>query len=148
MNIDRESYSDDEIRSILVDTKTIAMIGACAKPERASNRVMLYLQQAGYRVIPVNPGLEGQELFGETAYASLADIPVQIDMVDVFRRLDAIPGIVDELLSLAGEKGIRYLWLQLDIYDEESAMRARDARLAVVMDRCPKIEHNRLMTAG
>jgi predicted CoA-binding protein len=132
----------------LVDTKTIAMIGASAKPERASNRVMLYLQQAGYRVIPVNPGLEGQELFGETAYASLANIPVHIDMIDVFRRVDAIPGIVDELLSLAVAKGIRYLWLQLDIYDEESATRARDAGLTVVMDRCPKIEHSRLMTAG
>ena len=95
-------------------------------------------------MIPVNPGLEGQELFEETVYSSLADIPLRIAMVDVFRRVDAIPGIVDELLPLAVAKGIRYLWLQLDIYDKDSATRARDAGLTVVMDRCPKIEWGRL----
>ena len=141
----RESYADDKLQEILSDTQTIAVIGASANPDRPSHRVMSYLQQVGFRVIPVNPGIAGNELFGELVYASLADIPNQIDMVNVFRLTDAIPAIVEEVIPLASTKDIRYLWLQLDIYDMKSAHRARAAGLQVVMDRCLKIEHKRLI---
>jgi predicted CoA-binding protein len=139
----KQSYSDEYIRDILKDTKTIAMVGASSNPERPSNRIMQYLQAAGFRVIPVNPGISAEGLFGETAYASLADVPDQIDMVDVFRRSEAVAGIVDELIPIIASKGIRYLWLQLGVVDEASADRARKAGLEVVMDRCLKIEHKR-----
>ena len=144
MNKQADDTDDAFIRDILRDTSTIAMIGASAKPGRASNSVMRYLQDVGYRVIPVNPGLAGQELFGERAYDSLREIPERFELVDVFRRVDAVPGIVDELLPLIGPKGVRYLWMQLDIVDDIAAERAREAGLAVVMDRCLKIEHVRL----
>lgn len=140
----RESYSSKHIRDILTGTTTIAMIGASSNPERASNRVMRFLQHAGYRVIPVNPFLAGRRLFEEKSYASIEDVPGRIDMVDVFRRTEAIPGLVDELLPLVKPKHIRCLWLQLDIYDAASAMRAREAGLDVVMDRCLMIEHRNL----
>ena len=144
MTTEHESYSDEDIRNILNDTTIIAMIGASANPERPSHRVMTYLQQIGFRVVPVNPGIAGNELLGETVYASLSDIPESIDMVNVFRRTDAIPAIVEEVLPLIQPKGIRYLWLQLEIYDIKSALSAREAGLQVVMDRCLKIEHTRL----
>lgn len=136
-------YTDDYIRDILEDTKTIAMVGASSDPERPSNQIMQYLQAAGFRVIPVNPGIGAKGLFGETAYASLEEVPDQIDMVDVFRQSDAVAGIVDELIPIIASKGIRYLWLQLGVLDETSADRARKAGLEVVMDRCLKIEHKR-----
>jgi predicted CoA-binding protein len=93
-------YTDDYIRDILDSTKTIAMVGASNNPERPSNRVMQYLLAAGFRVIPVNPGIGAEGLFGQTAYASLKDIPDQVDMVDIFRRSDAVASIVDELHQL------------------------------------------------
>jgi predicted CoA-binding protein len=144
MNQQADNTTDTFIRDILRDTSTIAMIGASAEPGRASNSVMRYLQDVGYRVIPVNPGLAGEKLLGERAYDSLREIPERFDLVDVFRRVDAVPGIVDELLPLIGPKGVRYLWMQLDIVDDIAAERAREAGLAVVMDRCLKIEHVRL----
>ncbi len=139
----KKPYTDGYIRDILGNTKTIAMVGASSNPERPSNRVMQYLQAAGFRVIPVNPGIGAEGLFGETAYASLEDVADQIDMVDVFRRADAVAGIVDELLPIIESKGVKYLWLQLGVVDEASADRARVAGLEVVMDRCLKIEHKR-----
>ena len=139
-----KSYTDDYIHDVLNSTNTIAMVGASSNPERPSNRVMQYLQAAGFRVIPVNPRIGAKGLFGETAYASLKDVPDQIDMVDVFRRSDAVAGIVDELIPIIESKGIRYLWLQLGVVDETSAERARKAGLEVVMDRCLKIEHRRI----
>lgn len=146
MTNERETYFDDDIRHVLEDTHTIAMIGASQNPTRASNGVMRFLQQAGYRVIPVNPGIADSKLHGEIVYAALEDIPEQIDMVNVFRRTDAIPDVVDDVVPLVPAKAIRYLWLQLDIYDEKSARRARAAGLQVVMDRCLKIEYDRLLS--
>lgn len=144
MKTGRESYSSEHIRSILTATKSIAMIGASSNPERASNSVMQFLQKAGYHVIPVNPYLTGQQLLEEKVYASIDEIPLRIDMVNVFRRTEAIPALVDELLPLVASKGIRYLWLQLGIYDATSAMRASEAGVDVVMDRCLMIEHRKL----
>ena len=120
------------------------MVGASTNPGRHSHRVMRFMQECGYRVVPVNPTATGQTILGEEAYASLADIPAPIDMVNVFRRQEAIPEVVADVVSLAAAKMIRYLWLQLELYDEFAARRARGVGLKVVMDRCLKIEFGRL----
>lgn len=133
------------IRQIIEGTMTIAMVGASDNPERASYTVMQYLQTAGYRVIPVNPTALGKKILGETVYATLADIPHPFELVDVFRRVDAIPGIVDEIIPLIETRGIRYLWLQLGISDAASALKAKAAGLEVIMDHCLKVEHERLL---
>jgi predicted CoA-binding protein len=134
---------DAVLQKILRETETIAMIGASQRGDRDSHRVMRYLQQQGYRVIPVNPTLNpGASVLGETVYASLADIPDTFQLVDVFRRSDAVAGIVDEVLALAEQPAV--LWLQLGVVDEAAAARARAAGIEVVMDRCLKIEHARL----
>ncbi len=140
-----DGLSDDDILKILDDTRHIAVVGMSDKPDRASYGVARYLANAGFSVVGVNPGLAGQDVDGIEIYASLADVPGNIDIVDVFRRKDAIPGVTDEVLRLAIEPGIHTLWLQLDLVDETSAERARAGGLAVVMDRCLKIEHARLM---
>lgn len=134
------TYPDDLIRSVLSSTRVIALVGASANPHRASHEVMAFLQARGYRVIPVNPGLAGQDLLGETVYASLADIPVPVDMVDIFRNgADAGP-IVDAAIAI----GAKVAWMQLDVRNDEAAARGEAAGLAVIMDRCPKIEIARL----
>ena len=126
-----------DIENILKTSKVIALVGASANPKRDSHAVMRFLQSKGYRVIPVNPGLAGQTLNGETVYATLGDIPGKIDMVDVFRNSDAAGAVADEAI----EVGAKYIWMQLGVIDEAAAARAR---AAVVMDRCPKIEIPRL----
>ena len=135
-----DSLSDDDIRDILKAVRVIAMVGASDRPNRASYGVMRFLQGRGYRVIPVSPRLAGQTLMGEAAYASLADIPDKVDMVDVFRRLDEVGGVVDEAINI----GARAVWLQLGLVDDDAAEQARAAGLQVVMDRCPAIEMPRL----
>lgn len=138
------AYPDAQIRRILDETRTIAMVGASANWVRPSNFAMKYLQRKGYRVIPVNPGSAGTEIHGETCYASLSDIPDRFDMVDVFRRPEDAGAIVDEAIALRDAKGIRTVWMQLGVVDEAAAARAEAAGLTVVMDRCPKIEFGRL----
>lgn len=136
-------YDDSFIKNILSSTKTIALVGASANPERPSHEVMHFLQSRGYRVIPVNPGLAGQELLGETVRASLRDIPEPIDMVDIFRASDAVPPIVEDAIAIKAKT----VWMQLNVRHDEAAARAQAAGLAVVMDRCPKIETGRLFGA-
>ncbi len=136
------TYSDATIRDILDRVKTVALVGASAKSVRPSYFVLKYLLAKGYRVIPVNPGLAGQELLGQRCYADLPSIPEPIDMVDIFRGADAVPGIVDEALALDPKPKV--IWMQLGIRHEEAAAKAEAAGLAVVMDRCPKIEYARL----
>jgi O-acetylhomoserine (thiol)-lyase len=133
-------YSDAKIRGILSSVKTIAMVGASANWNRPSFFVMKYLQGKGYRVIPVNPGIAGQQLLGETVFAGLADIPDPVDMVDMFRQSSAAPAIVAEAIAI----GARVVWMQLGVRHEEAAATAEAAGLQVVMDRCPKIEFGRL----
>ena len=119
---------------ILKGVKTIAMVGASANPERPSYQVMAFMQKAGYRVIPVNPGLAGRELLGEAAFASLADITEQVDMVDVFRPAEACPAIAEDAVSISAS----CLWLQEGIISDQAASIAEAAGLDVVMDLCPK----------
>ena len=137
-------YSDDNITNILDKAKTIAMVGASTNPARPSYLIMKYLQGKAYRVIPVNPFAAGAVLMKETVYASLAEIPVRVDMVEIFRNSDAAGVITDEAISLAKEKGIQAIWMQLGVRNDAAARRAETAGLRVVMDRCPKIEIDRL----
>ena len=137
-------YPDAFIRRVLDQTSTIAMVGASANWVRPSNFAMKYLQQKGYRVVPVNPGNAGNEIHGETCYAGLVDVPGPFEMVDIFRRPEDASGIVDEAISLKDDKGIRVIWMQIGVIDEDAAARAEAAGLKVIMDRCPKIEFGRL----
>lgn len=131
--------SDDAgIRRILETSKTIAMVGLSPKEDRPSNVVARYLMARGYTVIPVNPGQ--REILGQPCYASLQDIPVKVDMVDVFRNADDVPPIAAAAIAI----GAQSLWLQLGIIHQEAAAKAAAAGLEVVMDRCPKVEYARL----
>jgi len=138
------TYSNAELLAILRDTRTIAMVGASPKWNRPSFFAMKYLQEKGYRVIPVNPGVAGGDILGERVYASLAEIPEKFEMVDIFRNSAAAGPITDEAIGLAKEKGIKVVWMQLGVINEDAAAKARAAGLQVVMDRCPKIEFGRL----
>lgn len=138
------TYPDALIRRVLDETRTIAMVGASANWVRPSNFAMKYLQQKGYRVIPVNPGSAGAEIHGETCYASLEEIPDRYEMVDIFRRSEDAGAIVDEAIALKDARGIKTVWLQLEVIDTAAAARAEAAGLTAIMDRCPKIEYGRL----
>lgn len=133
--------SDQEIQAILKNAKTIAVVGLANSPLRPSHGVSAYMQQQGYRIIPVNPMIE--ESLGEKSYRSLRDIPkdIKIDIVDVFRRPDAVPEIVDQVIELK----LPVLWLQEAVVHEAAAEKARKAGVFVVMDRCILKEHRRLM---
>lgn len=137
--------SDDKIRTILQATRTIALVGASAKPNRPSNGVMRYLQAEGYRVIPVNPGLAGQTLLGERVAADLASIEEPVDIVDVFRNAEAALDAVEDAIAEKERLGIGAVWLQIGVINEEAARRATEAGLVVVMDLCLKIEQRRLI---
>lgn len=137
--------SDALLRKILTETKTIALVGASNKPERDSHGVMRFLQSKGYRVIPINPGLAGQTLNGETVYASLKAIPQdqtgRIDMVDIFRNsADAAAPALEAI-----EIGARFVWMQLGVVNEPAAEKVRAAGLEIVMNHCPAIEYPRLL---
>lgn len=138
------TYPDSLIRRVLHETRTIAMVGASANWVRPSNFAMKYLQQKGYRVIPVNPSSAGTEIHGEPCFASLGDIPYDFEMVDIFRRSEDAGAIVDEAISLKGDRAIKTVWMQLEVIDTAAADRAEAAGLTAIMDRCPKIEYGRL----
>lgn len=135
--------SDNEMRDILRSVRTIALVGASPKPERPSNGVMKFLLDRGYRVIPVNPGQVGKIIHGQTVVEVLADINEPIDMVDVFRASQSLPGIVDEIIALEHRPAV--LWTQLGVVHEDAAKKAADAGIKVIMDRCPAIEYPRLI---
>ncbi|HMN37465.1 MAG TPA: CoA-binding protein [Hyphomicrobium sp.] len=139
-----ETYSDEDIAHILSSIRNIALVGASANPVRASFIVMKYLAAKGYSVDPVNPGLAGQTLLGRKVYASLADIEGGIDMVDIFRNSQAALGVVREAITLKGRLGLKVIWMQLGVRNDQAAAEAEAAGLKVVMNRCPKIEYGRL----
>jgi predicted CoA-binding protein len=129
------SPNPGDLARILSGIRVIALVGASPKPERPSHSVMAYLQEAGFRVIPVNPGQS--EVRGSTCYPSLADIPGPVDTADIFLNPDRVPAVVDQAIA----KGVKTVWMQLGVVHEGAAEKARAAGLTVVMNRCLKIDH-------
>lgn len=138
--LDHDNYPDSYIESILRGVKTIAVVGASDDEYRPVYGVSRFLQRKGYQIIPVNPRLAGQTLYGETVYATLADIPHKIDMVDIFRNRAELPGLFDQAMAV----GARVIWSQLGLRDDAAARKAEQAGIQVVMNRCPAIEIPRL----
>ena len=130
----------NDIAEILSTTRTIALVGASDKPDRPSYRVMKYLLDQGYHVIPVSPKVAGKTLLGQQGYGTLAEVPEKIDMVDVFRNSEAAWGVAQEAVAVAAKT----LWLQLRVINEQAAELGREAGMNVVMDRCPEVEIPRL----
>ena len=138
--MDHETYPDPYLRGILTGVRTIAVVGASPRRVRPSHGVMAYLQRRGYRAIPVNPNAAGGTIHGETCYATLAEIPEPIDMVDIFRRAETAGEVVDEAIAV----GAKVVWMQLGVRDDDAASRAEAHGIKVVMNRCPAIEIPRL----
>ncbi len=138
--MDHDRYTDDYLRAVLKSVRVIAMVGASPHWNRPSYFAMKYLQEKGFRVIPVNPRAQGETILGEKVYGALAEIPDKVDMVDIFRNADAAGPIVDEAIAI----GAKVVWMQLGVRNDEAARRAEAAGLTVVMNRCPKIEYSRL----
>lgn len=138
--MNHDDYSNEYILGILRSCKTIAMVGSSSHWNRPSYFAMKYLQDKGFRVIPVNPTAAGQEILGEKVYGGLAEIPDPVDLVDCFRNAEAIPAIADEAIAI----GAKVLWMQLGVRNDAAAATAEKAGLKVVMNRCPKIEYGRL----
>ncbi len=137
--MNHDSYDDAYLRDILKNVRTIAILGASPNSARPSYEVMQFLAAHDYRVFPVNPGQAGKEVGGLVFYGSLADVPEPIDMVDVFRAPENLPGILEDVLSLKHRPSV--LWGQLGVRDDAVAVKAEAAGIKVVMDRCPKIEY-------
>ncbi|HVM79775.1 MAG TPA: CoA-binding protein [Stellaceae bacterium] len=138
--MDHDGYSDAYLRGILDGVRVIAMVGASPHWNRPSYFAMKYLQEKGYRVIPVNPRAKGEKILGETVYGELTEIPEKVDMVDVFRNSEAADPIVDQAIAI----GAKVVWMQLGVRNDAAAAKAEAAGLQVVMNRCPKIEFSRL----
>jgi uncharacterized protein len=137
-------YPDALIARILRSVKTIAMVGASANEVRPSYFAMKYLLDKGFKIIPVNPGQAGKEILGQKVYARVADLPPPVDMVDIFRNSAAAGPIADEVIADKDRLGVKVLWMQLGVINEEARRRAEAAGLTVIMNRCPKIEYGRL----
>jgi predicted CoA-binding protein len=136
--------SDQAIAQLFAQVKRIALVGASAKPERPSHRVMQFLLDEGYEVIPINPGLAGQKLLGQTVHASLADLPTTVDMADIFRDAASLPEVTQDVVAA----GIPAMWTQLGVVHSDAEHTAVDAGLQLVVDRCPAIEIPRLRDEG
>ena len=136
-----EAMPDDDLRELLRKARTIAIIGASPREQRPSHMVMAYLQKAGYRVLPVNPGQAGKTILGEKVFASLDEIDAHIDIVDIFRRSDMVMPVVEKAIEI----GSGAVWMQLGIVNHQAGRKALEAGLKLVMNRCTKIEHARLL---
>jgi len=136
--------SDEAIAELLAQVKRIALVGASAKPERPSHRVMQFLLDEGYEVLPINPSLAGQKLLGQSVHASLAGLPTSVDMADIFRDAASLPEVTQEVV----DAGIPVIWTQLGVVHSKAERTAVDAGLQLVVDRCPAIEIPRLRDAG
>lgn len=139
---ERDAPPDADLRALLASVSTIAVLGASTDPDKPAHQVPAYLQQHGYTIVPVNPAAAGAELFGVRAVARLDELRVPIDVVDVFRRPEALPGHLDDILAMRPLP--RVVWLQRGIRHDEVAAKLRAAGIQVVQDRCLKIEHRRL----
>ena len=135
-------YSDDHLRKILKRTRTVAVVGVSANQIRPSFYVARYLKLKGFRVIPINPGLAGQTLLGETVYSDVSQVPIDVDMVDIFRRSEAVPDIVDA--SLERWPALQTIWMQIGVTHDQATATAQARGIDVIQDRCPKIEYQRL----
>ena len=131
-----------EVEEILKESKTIAVVGLSPREERNSNRVTRYMIEAGYQIIPVNPACD--QILGLKSYPSLSEIPVKIDIVDIFRKLDAVPGIVDEAISTEAKT----IWMQENIVHNGAAKAAKEAGLKVVMNKCIMVEHKSWLSSN
>ena len=136
--------SDEDIADLLKSSRTIAVIGASDRPDRPSYGVMKFLQDRGYRILPVNPQITGEHVLGEFVWRELSQIGVPIDIVDIFRRPEAAAEAVEQAIFV----GAKAVWMQIGVINEEAAARAEAAGLKVVMDRCPKLEIGRLGLPG
>lgn len=139
-----DSYSDDFIADVLSKARVFAFVGASANVSRPSYFAMKYLLAKGYEVHPINPGQAGKSILGRTVYATLADVPAPVDVVDVFRNSEAALAITREAIALKDKLALQAVWMQLGVYNEQAAAEAEAAGLRVVMNRCPKIEYGRL----
>lgn len=142
--MNHDSYRDEDIAAILTSVRAFAIVGASANESQPSFFVMKYLIGKGYDISPVNPGLAGQSILGRTVYGSLAQTPAPIDVVDIFRNSAAARDIVREAIAEKDRLGLKVVWMQLGVRNDEAAMEAEAAGLRVVMNRCPKIEYARL----
>ena len=142
--MNHDAYDDDYIAGILRQVRVIVMIGASASTNRPSYFAMKYLLGKGYTVVPVNPGLAGQEILGQAVHGALADVPAPVDMVDIFRNSEAALEVTREAIALKHQLGIKVIWMQLGVRNPIAAAEAEAAGLQVVMHRCPKIEYGRL----
>lgn len=142
------SYPDEFLASILRATRSIAVVGLSANPARPSHSVCRYLAGEGYTVCGVNPGLAGQQVAGVPVFASLADVPGPVDMVDVFRNSDAVLSVAAEVMSEQQRLGIKTVWMQLDVVHRQAERALQEVGIDVVMDRCPAIERPRLQRAA
>ena len=142
--MNHDTYDDAYIADVLKETRTIAMVGASANINRPSYFALKYLVGKGYRVHPINPGLAGKEIAGQLVYATLADVPAPVDMVDIFRNSDAAVEVTREAIRLKDHLGLKTIWMQLSVRNDDAAAEAEAAGLRVVMNRCPKIEYGRL----
>src|SRR5436189_6157007 len=140
--MNHDHYDDNYIRGILNTVKTIAMVGISPKDNRPSYFAFKYLQERGYRMIPVNPGQAGKEILGQRVYGKLAEIREPVDMVDIFRASQFAAAVVDEALAMTPRPQV--VWMQLGVRNDEAAAKAEAAGIKVVMNRCPKIEYGRL----
>ena len=137
-------YTDQKLRRILRDVKTFALVGASTVWRRPSYYAMTYLQHKGFKIIPINPARVGETVLGEKVYGSLADVPHQLDMVDIFRTSEEALDITKDVIKNKDARGIKYLWMQLTVRNDYAAELAEEEGLEVIMDRCPKIEFGRL----
>ncbi len=142
--MNHDHYDDTLIARVLSDVRVVAMVGASANTSRPSYFVLKYLVAKGYAVIPINPGLVGQEIAGQSVVGTLADLAGPVDMIDIFRNSDAALDVVREAFPLKDKLGLKVIWMQLSVRNDQAAKEAEAAGLTVIMNRCPKIEYGRL----
>lgn len=139
-----DSYSDDEIAGLLRECRVFAFIGASANTSRPSYFAMKYMLGKGYGVVPVNPGIAGKEILGQTVVGRMSDLTAPVDVIDIFRNSEAALGITREAIEMKDQLGLKAIWMQLGVRNDAAARLAEDAGLKVIMNRCPKIEYGRL----